>query len=204
MAPIIEDGPEDHISPEDYYPLCPASETSKITQNHRSKTTGRGRNISTFVALIDSLSEATFAIDLHGRVIAWNRAMERLTGVPGKKIIGRGDYVYAIPFYSGRRPILIDFVNLKDGQSLPTYELTERRGDSVYAEGFVPSLYGGKGCRLSGIASPLMDAKGKRLGSIESLSEITDRQFAERTLKQDTAPEHPPAITRDNILRVIV
>ncbi len=63
--------------------------------------------------IINFLPDATFAIDTKGVVIAWNRAMEMMTGVKTSEILGKDNYEYAIPFYHERRPILIDLV-LKD------------------------------------------------------------------------------------------
>ncbi|MRR13980.1 PAS domain S-box protein, partial [archaeon] len=45
--------------------------------------------------IIDFLPDATFAIDREGIVIAWNNAMEELTGIRKEDILGRGDYAYA-------------------------------------------------------------------------------------------------------------
>ena len=56
------------------------------------------------------LPDATFAIDLDGRVILWNRAAEEFTGVKSEDMLGKGNYEYAIPFHGVRRPILIDLV----------------------------------------------------------------------------------------------
>ena len=60
--------------------------------------------------IIDFLPDATFAIDLDGKVIAWNRSIEEMTGVKAEDIIGKGDYEYSVPFYGVRRPIMIDMV----------------------------------------------------------------------------------------------
>ena len=49
-------------------------------------------------------------IDREGRVIAWNRAIEEMTGIAAKDMLGKGDHEYAVPFYGERRPILIDLV----------------------------------------------------------------------------------------------
>ena len=53
--------------------------------------------------IINFLPDATFAIDREGKVLAWNRAIEELTGVPAAEMLGKGDKEYAIPFY-GYRP----------------------------------------------------------------------------------------------------
>ena len=60
--------------------------------------------------IINFLPDATLVIDGEGRVIAWNRAMEEMTGIPAQEMLGKGDYEYALPFYGERRPILIDLV----------------------------------------------------------------------------------------------
>ena len=52
--------------------------------------------------IINFLPDATFAIDPGGKVIAWNQAMEDMTGIPKDDILGKGNYEYALPFYSGR------------------------------------------------------------------------------------------------------
>ncbi|MDD1715433.1 MAG: response regulator, partial [Methanolinea sp.] len=39
--------------------------------------------------IIEFLPDATFAIDAHGRVIAWNHAIEEMTGIPADRMIGK-------------------------------------------------------------------------------------------------------------------
>ena len=41
--------------------------------------------------IIDFVPDATLAIDLKGNVIAWNRAMEKLTGIKANDIVGKGE-----------------------------------------------------------------------------------------------------------------
>ena len=62
------------------------------------------------LAIIDFLPDATFVIDKDGVVIAWNRAIETMTKIRAKDILGKGNYQYAIPFYGERRPVLIDLL----------------------------------------------------------------------------------------------
>jgi len=49
-----------------------------------------------------------------GIVIAWNFAMERMTGVMSSEILGKGNYEYALPFYHERRRLLIDLILTPD------------------------------------------------------------------------------------------
>ena len=41
--------------------------------------------------IIDFLPDATFAIDQSGHVIAWNRAIEEMTGIPARDMLGKGN-----------------------------------------------------------------------------------------------------------------
>ena len=60
--------------------------------------------------IINFMPDPTLVIDAEGRVIAWSRAMEEMTGIPAQEMLGKGDYEYAIPFYGERRPVLLDLV----------------------------------------------------------------------------------------------
>jgi len=83
--------------------------------------------------IIDFIPDPTFAIDKKGRVIAWNRAIERLTGTDADAILGEGDHAYALPFYAERRPTLIDLAMTEnhDLHSKYEYVLTDKQQYSM-------------------------------------------------------------------------
>lgn len=137
-----------------------------------------------YLDIVDFLPDATFVIDKERRVIAWNPALEEMTGVEKKVIIGEGDYAYAIPFYGMRRPILIDFIFWEDRKNELFYKFVERKGSRVFAETFCPLLYNRKGAYLWGTASPLYDEKGNLIGAIESIRDITKHKMTEKELRQ--------------------
>ena len=78
--------------------------------------------------IFDFLPDPTFAIDRGAKVVAWNRAIEEMTGLKAEDILGKGDYEYALPFYGDRRPVLIDLVSQPDGATRRNYSLYEERG----------------------------------------------------------------------------
>jgi PAS domain S-box-containing protein len=137
--------------------------------------------------IIDFLPDATFVIDHDHKIIAWNRAVEEMTGIRKEDIVGRGDYCYAVPFYGEKRPILIDFTFESSDDLKSKYSNVERKGNILFAESFTACLYGGRGAYLWGTAAPLFDDKGKRIGAIESLKDITDRKQAEEALRQSNS-----------------
>ena len=144
--------------------------------------------------IVDFLPDATFVVDLEGKVIAWNKAMEQMSGVAKEQMIGHGDYAYTIPFYGERRPQLLDLLDITDAEIEANYRHIERRGNALLAETFVPSVYGGRGAHVWAIGAPLYDAKGKRSGAIESIRDITERKRAEIELQE--AKEVAEASTR--------
>lgn len=135
--------------------------------------------------IIEFFPDATFVIDKNKKVIAWNRALEKMTGVPKAGMLGKGDFAYAVPFYGVRRPILVDLIGTPDSGADKLYEYVKKRADgAIYAEVFVPSLYGGIGAHVWVTASPLQDKDGAVYGAIESVRDITDRRRAEEALQQ--------------------
>ncbi|MBN1134331.1 MAG: PAS domain S-box protein [Methanosarcinaceae archaeon] len=133
--------------------------------------------------IIEFLPDATFAIDAEKKVIVWNRATEEMTGIKKEDILGKGDYAYSTPFYGKRRPILINLTSGSDCEIEEQYDFLENEGRLIYAEKFVPYLYGGKGGYIRGRTSPLFDGDGKWAGSLESIRDITERKNMEEALR---------------------
>ncbi len=136
--------------------------------------------------MIEFLPDATFAIDRDKKVVAWNRAIEEMTGTPKKEMLGKGDYEYSLPFYGKRRPILIDLVRNQDLAVISKYPQLVSTDGVLRAESFVRTAYKGKGAFLWGIAVPFFDSDGNWIGAIESIRDITDRKQAEEELKLRT------------------
>jgi PAS domain S-box-containing protein len=136
--------------------------------------------------IIDFLPDATFVIDRQGRVIAWNQAMEALTGISAKHMLAKGDYEYAIPFYGERRPVMIDLVLNRDAAFEAGYVSFSKDGRRLVSESYIPGLRPG-GSYLHNTASVLCDAEGNVLGAIESIRDITDKKVAEQALKENQA-----------------
>ena len=130
--------------------------------------------------MIEFLPDATFAIDRDGRVIAWNRAMEEMYGVPKGEMLGKGDFAYSIPMVGELRPILIDLAAVPDSPALAGYNNVSRKGDAIYADRFIPKL----GRHLAGAASLLVGQDGIPYGAIESIRDITDQKHTEERVRE--------------------
>lgn len=130
--------------------------------------------------IIEFLPDATFVVDRDRKVIAWNRAMEEMSGVLKDQVLGQGDYIYAIPFYGQRTPTLID--SLFEHTYHNSDQLTEKKGNTVYAEVFAPFLNQERGAYLSITASLLNDPSGSVMGAIQSIRDITGTKQAAEAL----------------------
>ncbi len=131
--------------------------------------------------IIDFLPDATFVIDKKGKVIAWNRAMEKLSGVKKEKILGKGNYEHALPLYGERRPMLADFLIGEPGGIEKQYNLVKKEGNNLVAELKVER--GGKETHLWLAASPLMGSNDEIIGAVESIRNITDIKNIEKELR---------------------
>lgn len=131
--------------------------------------------------IIDFLPDATLVINLEHKVIAWNRAMEQMTGIRKADILGKGDFLYGIPFYGKAQPILVDLILDKIMDiDRERYGGIVRREDFLHAEAFAPCIFNGKGAHLSGNVTPLWDSDGHVIGCIESIRDVTSQVESER------------------------
>jgi len=133
--------------------------------------------------IIEFMPDAILVVDKNGIVIAWNRAIEEMTGVKKEDMLGRGNYEYALPFYGDRRPILIDIALHPDPGMEKKYTAIQRYGDKVFGESFTPNLPPGD-IHLSATASVLRDSKGEIIAAIECIRDNTYRKQAEEALQK--------------------
>ncbi|MCX5829140.1 MAG: PAS domain S-box protein [Deltaproteobacteria bacterium] len=133
--------------------------------------------------IIEFLPDATLVIDSEGKVIAWNRAIESMTGIRAEAMLGKGNYEYAIPFYGERRPILIDLALHPDQEKEKTFTSIQRTGDIIFREAYTPALATGN-AHLSATASMLRNSKGEIIGAIECIRNNTDRKNMEERLQR--------------------
>jgi PAS domain S-box-containing protein len=134
--------------------------------------------------IIEFLPDATLVVDNQRKVIAWNKAMERMTGVRKEEMLGKGDHAYAVPVRGERRPLVIDLIFRNDEDITKYLESIRREGDSFFAEVHMPPGSPGAGSYLSVKASPLFDGDGNIIGAIESIRNLTDLKRAEKELRE--------------------
>jgi PAS domain-containing protein/GNAT superfamily N-acetyltransferase len=133
--------------------------------------------------IIEFLPDPTFAVDREGRVIAWNRAIEDLTGTRKEEMLGRGEHAYAIPFYGERRPVLVDLILHPDEQAEGLYPEIKKEEKTYSAEVFIPHFHERKGAHLRISATALADVDGNITGGIEVIRDITGQVMLQSALQ---------------------
>src|SRR5690606_6582100 len=118
--------------------------------------------------IIHSLPDAVFAVDLEGRIVAWNPAMEEMSGVKAEDMLGKGNYEYSLPFHGERIPGLIDLVLRPDIKiNKEEYSLFTEEKSGLTAETAESIAFNNQKLFLWIKASPICDQEGKVVGAIE-------------------------------------
>ncbi len=133
--------------------------------------------------IIEFLPDPTFAVDPAGRVIAWNKAIEEMTGIKKSDMLGRGNYEYALPFYGKREPILVDRILNEHTGPETKYLNAGKESGRLVADVFIPHFRDGRGAHLRLAASALFDSGGRTVGAIESIRDVTDQFITDAALQ---------------------
>lgn len=127
-----------------------------------------------------------FVIDRDHKVISWNTALEKYSGIKAEDIIGTDGQWKA--FYKNKRPCMADL--LVDGaiSEIPrwydgNYSRSELVEGAYAATGIFPEL-GEGGKWLYFTAAVIRDEEGAIIGAVETLEDITDRKRAEEQLQE--------------------
>jgi len=132
--------------------------------------------------IINFLPDPTFVIDAKGKVMAWNHALEEMSGVSTKDIIGKGDLKYSEWIFGRPREILIDYVLHKDIETIrKIYPHIRVEGTTITAESKM-HLPDGSMQYLWITATPLVSPTGEIFGAIESIRDVSHQKNAHQAL----------------------
>jgi PAS domain S-box-containing protein len=137
-------------------------------------------------AIINGSSIPQFVIDQHHNVVYWNKALEQYSGIDAADVIGSNKSWKA--FYTAERPVLADL--LIDNDTVKIDEWYKGKcHPSRYIDGafeateFFPHM-GKEGTWLHFTAVAIRDEKGRIIGAIETLEDVTRRKQAENALRE--------------------
>ena len=131
----------------------------------------------------------TFVINRDHVVTHWNKALERLTGMPAEEMVGTSDHWK--PFRGNPRPLMADVIvdRLDESEIHRLYGSSWKPStliEGAYeAEEFLPLLgIEGKWCWFTG--APIKDPDGTIVGAIETLQDVTEKKRSEARLRRHT------------------
>jgi hypothetical protein len=124
--------------------------------------------------MINFSIDPSFAIDFEGKVIAWNTSMEQLTGTLASDIIGKSDYLYAVPFFGTKRKMLVNLI------FEPDEEIKRRKYMIISRVAKGPIIAVTKGLKKDGCewtlwskAMPVFDMQGNFIASVGIVRDVT-------------------------------
>jgi diguanylate cyclase (GGDEF)-like protein len=141
------------------------------------------------VRLMEHLVVPTFVLDADCRVIIWNRACERLTGIPASELMGTREHWRA--FYARPRPCLADLIAQGRTEEIDMFyaDWDHADHDAVPALGrhaenwcVMPQL--ATRLYLAIDAGPIFDESGRLIAVVETLRDITTHKVAQDELKR--------------------
>jgi PAS domain S-box-containing protein len=123
-----------------------------------------------------------FSVSTEGITMAWNTAVEEMTGWKASRVVGKGNYEYALPFYGVRRPIIADLIMNPDPKWEATYLDYKKEGDVVRSLAFIPMITGA-GRLVTGITAKMRDFNGRLYYALHHIRDITHEREVESKLK---------------------
>lgn len=134
--------------------------------------------------IIDLLPDPTMAIDMTGTVVAWNRAMEVLSGLPASAVMGKEEGAITSWTRNSREPTLIHCVLHQDKDAIAgTYPNAHFEGNTVRTETEITRT-DGQSFSLWMSATPIFGEEGEVIGAIESLRDVTRQKKIARALRE--------------------
>jgi diguanylate cyclase (GGDEF)-like protein/PAS domain S-box-containing protein len=134
---------------------------------------------------MEHLAVAAFVLDSAGKVLIWNRACERLTGVPADEVIGTRDHWKAL--YDQERPCLADLLlQGRLGEARELYEAwsdTDVNPNGLSAENWCVMPRLGRRCYLAFDVGPIFDDDGAMIAVVETLRDLSAHKRMETELE---------------------
>ncbi len=137
-----------------------------------------------FEDVVEFMPDAILITDKDHKVIAWNRAIERMTGIPKADVLGFDHHAVTVGFYGEVRKSLIDLVSVEDSELASKYSNLRRMGSTLHAEAYAPAVYNNRGAHIFAAVSPFYDEAGNLVGFIESIRDVTEQKRAEEALRE--------------------
>ena len=147
-------------------------------RNARKAPTDLG-DVQFVMSVIEHMVVPLFVLDREGKVIVWNEACEKLTGLAASSVLGTRDHWKG--FYAAARPCLADLALKGGGDVGGLYAAHDKQASGqgrMKAQNWC-DLPRGARCYLAIDAGPIRNAKGEVIAVVETLQNLTALKEAE-------------------------
>ena len=121
-------------------------------------------------SVVESASDIVLSTDIDGRILTWNSAAEKQSGLTTHEVHGR--YFYDLCDANQKQPVRLIFQHMKASNEPHTTEfhlLTPNKGGSIL---------------ISWVFSPMLDDYGKTVGTVVVGRDLAERRKLELQLRQ--------------------
>lgn len=162
-----------------------------VDQRFMGKAKGLSRKI--VADLINFSLDAAFAIDPEGNVMAWNTAMEHLTGVSSQTLLDKGNFAYVEPFFGRRQKMLVDMIFTSDEEIRQSrYMVISREKNGPVVAVTRAKKADGTEWTLWMKALPVFDNHGEFIAAASIVRDVTST-FKDVSI-EDVGPVQSPAL----------
>lgn len=170
----------------DNKPLAIESLATDITQSKLMEEALRQGQVMV-ESTLQGLPAAVMVVDQEHKVVHWNKAMERLSGIPAQEVVGtKGQWR---SFYDEPRPVLADLILDMDWNAIKRLygdkglKPSPVIGGGLECEDYYVNLNGADR-HLYFLAAPILDEDGRVVRAVETLVDLTDKRNLEDELRR--------------------
>ena len=120
-------------------------------------------------SVVASASDIVLSTDIKGRILTWNSAAERLSGLAFDDVCGRSFFDYCAPDRQQEASELFMRLHSSESQSAEWLLMCNGNGDGI---------------PVSWVFSPMRDERGKTVGVVAVGRDLTERRKLENELRQ--------------------
>lgn len=158
-----------------------------VVEQVRAALAHQENHLSFAITLMEHLVVPTFVLDAEQNVLIWNRACERLTGIPAAEVLGTRNHWRA--FYKSERPCLADLVATASYEEIAglysVFEDPAQPAYGVHAENWCWMPRRNQQLYLAVDAGPVYNELGQLIAVVETIRDITEKQIAQsRVIEQ--------------------
>jgi len=136
---------------------------------------------------LQGLPAAVMVLDRDHKIVHWNKAMERLSGLSAQEVVGT-DQQWK-PFYTHPRPVLADLILDMDWDAIKrlygdkSLKPSPVIGGGLECEDYYPDLNGADRY-IYFLAAPILDEDNRVVRVVETLVDLSDKRNMEEELRR--------------------